>query len=301
MTPSWWTGLTPLEEIVPCGDAHHRIRWSDGELATPDHDDPDGERTLAALGGQTSRCIEILDAWQRHRADLDALLLAGRGAGDPLGPQLAGAPGGFSGFSSSLAVSFGSASPMPAPPMPAPYRYAQARAVAAMSPSPGPGPGAPVAWYYGSRGGGAPAPRQGEDTLLMLLRLPGALPDRLVATVVATWARRITDDDPRVAKALPALHAALYGRALAGARGWLGGGTELDVRLAASPAVARRPDGTVVIELPFSWLSDVWARGFTTLAGRFCLTAQPGPADDWTFTTVALDLGQPQKFTLHPC
>ncbi|OHV38096.1 MULTISPECIES: hypothetical protein [Pseudofrankia] len=297
MTPSWWAGLTPLEETILCGDANHRLRWSEGELGTPDHDDPDGERTLAALGGQPMPCIQILDAWQRHRADLDVLLLASRGAADHLDPRaigVTGGPGGLNVPARAVAATFGSPGPWPAPPGP-PWPGAVSG-----------GQGAFVShshFFYGggfSHGGvSGPGPHQNDEPLPMLLRLPGALPDRLVATVVATWAQRIADDDPRVTAALPALHAALYGRALTAARGWLGGGATLDVRLAASPAAARRTDGVIAIELPFSWLRDVWARGFATLAGRFCLTAQPGPPGDWTFTTVAADFGQPQKVTLR--
>jgi hypothetical protein len=316
VTPAWWTGLTPLEETVPCGDAHHRLRWSDGELATPDHDDPDGERTLGALGGQPIPCIEILDAWHRHRADLDVLLLAGRGTADPLDPQVTAAMGGaqvptpmsrpwyYGGGPGPRIAAARPAPPRPMPPgpprpMPAPLP---------MPPGPpaagpfGGGSFGPAVLFPGPGGGGRRFVYYGEsqgDPLSMLLRLPGALADRLVATVVATWAQRIADHDPRVTAALPALHAALYGRVLAAVRGWLGGGHKLDVRLAATPAVARGADGVIGFELPFSWLSDVWARGFTTLAGDFCLTARPGRSGDWTFTTVAPDLGEPRNVTLH--
>jgi len=328
VTPSWWTGLPPLEETIPCGDADHRIRWSAGELATPDHDDPDGERTLAALGGQATPCIEVLDAWQRHREDLDVLLLASRGAADPLDGPFSAARGGPAGPTAPARP----VAPMAVRPGPLPAGWfglggtgVAGRATGGVVYGSGPGPsfpspvpihGAPPnrvafassASFAGSGGSYSsgltyyapgPGPAQPGDPLLLLLGLPGGLPHRLVATVIATWTQRITDGDPRVAEALPALHAALYGRALAAIRGWLGGGPVLDVRLAAEPAAVRQVDGVIGVELPFSWLRDVWARGFATLAGRFCLTAQPGPPNDWIFTAVAPDFGQPQRFTLQ--
>ncbi|WP_045876040.1 hypothetical protein [Pseudofrankia sp. DC12] len=271
----------------------HRIRWAGGNLATPDHEDPDGERTLGALGGESAPCIAILDAWQRHRADLDVLLLTSRGSVDPLRLPATGGPGGWM-------ATVPAAMAMPAPPMARPPLPPHIPAMPASFV-----PGSPTrararsGGFYYAGGGHGPGGQPRDDTLTGLLRLPGTLPDRLVATVVAAWAQRIADDDPRVAESLPALHAALYGRALAAARSWLGGGPTFDVRLAASPAVVRRPDGIIAAELPFSWLRDVWARGFATLAGHFCLTAQPGPAGDWTFTTIAPDCGPPEQLTLR--
>jgi len=288
MKPSWWTGLTPLDETIPCGAGGHRLRWADGELRTPDHADPDGERTLAALGGARSPCISILDAWQRHRADLDVLLLASRGSVDRLSRHLSSGHAVQGGWTHGIAPAM-AAPPTAAPPVPAVQAVGGGFV----------GAGAPRARFYYGSGGPAPGPEDPEETLRTLLGLPGTLPDRLVATVIATWARRIDDGDPRVTEALPALHAALYGRALAAVRGWLGGGAVLAIRLADAPAVARRPDGLVGIELPFRWLRDVWARGLTTIAGRFCLTAEPGRSGDWTFTTVTSEFGEPQRLTLR--
>jgi hypothetical protein len=287
----------------------HRIRWADGELTPLDHADPDGERTLAALGGQPMPCIEILDAWQRHRADLDVLLLAGRGPSDHVTTHaVANGPGG-------VATSFATAHVAPAPPSSSPAvgrpKFARGVPMAAQPAPTGPRPGLMPGWYYGglshARGGVASyashvafLPDGGDALGQLLLALPGALPDRLVATVVASWAARIAADDLAVAAARPALHAALYGRALAAARWWLGGGVEVEVEQAASPAVTRRADGVVVLALPFSWLRDVWARGLATLAGEFCLTACPDPSGGWTLTTVAADLGQRRSRARRP-
>jgi hypothetical protein len=270
VTPAWWTGLAPLEEPIYCGDARHLIRWADGELVTLDHDDPEGERLLSALGGEPSPCIAILEDWQRHRADLDVLLLTSRGLGDLLHLPGIPAPGGPGGWT----------------------------ATASYVPLKGPaGSGGGRHFYYG--GGPGQGGQPPEDPLLRLLRLPGELPGRLVATVLAAWVARAAGDDPRVDEALPALHAALFGRALAAVRGWLGGGHQFDVRLADAPALVRRADGVIALELPLRWLSDVWARGLSTLAGRFCLSVRPDPAGGWTFTSVGPDLGEPQELGLR--
>ena len=77
--------LLPATVIeVGCGDDLHRLRWSAGDLGSLDHDDPEGERTLAALGGTSNGCVRVLDAWQRQRTSLRALTLTSRGAADRL-------------------------------------------------------------------------------------------------------------------------------------------------------------------------------------------------------------------------
>jgi hypothetical protein len=276
----WWTGLTPAEVAVECSDTRHTICWRDGELTVPAHEDPDGERSLAALGGEGSSCIEILDAWLRHRADLDVLLLASRGGSDRL-------PSDGNGMG-----------PYRRRPMPRAYGVAP--------PNPGARPGVmrKAGWTayapLNARGPAVPG-RVGEptDALTTLLQLPGPLPDRLVATVIATWAQHIAEHDRQVDAVMAKLHAALYGRALAATSGWLGSEVTVEVQLADEPAVSRGEDGTARFELPFGWLADVWARGFTTLVGRSCLTAEPIGADDWMFTTIGADLGPSQTVTVR--
>lgn len=81
---AWWARLPPTELPLDCAGQRHRLRWESGTLHALDHADPDGERTLTALGGDTSRCIQILDAWVRHTDDLTVPLLASRGLRDPL-------------------------------------------------------------------------------------------------------------------------------------------------------------------------------------------------------------------------
>ena len=128
---------------------------------------------------------------------------------------------------------------------------------------------------------------------------------RLTATVAAAWRERLRDgaapaDAAAAQAARPALHAALYGRVVATLRGWTGQ-PDLKVTLtmigeAAPPALARDGDG-VAAELPFGWISDVWARGLGTCWDRFCLAAAPA-GDGWEVSAVGPELGAPEPITL---
>ena len=100
--------------------------------------------------------------------------------------------------------------------------------------------------------------------------------------------------------ARPALHAALYGRAVAALRAWTG---QPDLRVAltmipeaARPALARDGVG-VAAQLPFGWISDVWARGLATVWDHFCLAAAPA-GEGWALPAVGPDLGPPVPVTI---
>ncbi|WP_028065344.1 hypothetical protein [Solirubrobacter soli] len=79
---AWWLGLPPAEALVECGGARHRVRWEAGEVSTPDHGDLEGERALAALGGDRCVCADVVDAWAAHAADERVLVLGRRGPSD---------------------------------------------------------------------------------------------------------------------------------------------------------------------------------------------------------------------------
>jgi hypothetical protein len=79
---SWADGLAAAQATVACGGDQHRLRWEAGELTALDHDDPDGERALAALGATSCACVEALDAWARYAEDPRVLLLGRRGPTD---------------------------------------------------------------------------------------------------------------------------------------------------------------------------------------------------------------------------
>ena len=78
----WWVGLGVAETVVECGGVEHPLVWEDGTLHAPAHEDTEGERALAALGGTRCECVDLLDAWARCRHDVDALVFASRGPGD---------------------------------------------------------------------------------------------------------------------------------------------------------------------------------------------------------------------------
>ena len=272
MSTPWWAGLEPVETTVLCGGAQHRLRWAAGELVALDHDDPEGERTLAALGGTSCACIEMLDVWQRHRTDLDVLLLGSRGGIDSIPIESEEPSGGFW-------------------PMNAPPRGVRA-AVSTFSTSSRPQAG----WVSSTPSGGRSA--ESDDGLLRLLRMPGHLPLRLTATVVADWTRRLVDDDPSVVPATPALYAALYGRVLVTLEEWAAIAHLVDIELAETPSLAPSAGGRGRLGLPFGWLGDVWSRGLAVVAGRLCLAATLTGPDTWLLTTVGVDFGEVETITL---
>ena len=124
-----------------------------------------------------------------------------------------------------------------------------------------------------------------------------------MATVLATWTRRLDRPDDACKAARPQLHAALYGRAVPAVRTWLGRpGLTVDVHMAdpgSSPTLTAVDAKTVRADLPFAWLSTVWARGLVTLMGRFCLAAATGDGRDWTLVAVDPDLGSPARITVR--
>jgi hypothetical protein len=84
----WWFGYDAAQTAVECSGATHRLLWENGTLHGLDHDDdPEGERTLAALAGERNACVDILDMWSRHQDDLRVLVSASRGPADALAPQ----------------------------------------------------------------------------------------------------------------------------------------------------------------------------------------------------------------------
>lgn len=265
--------LLPATAAVACQNQRHHVRWERGEFTALDHDDIEGEMALAALGGEPNRCAELVAAWQRAQRDLRVLVLASRGASDPLNPpaqeDFSGAPG--------MTQSFGWASYSPLGQMRRPPRGRSTLRRVAAVPMPMPGFVRPGQQYLSSANvrPGHEMPR--EDPLLQLMRLPGGLPDRLVAMVVSHWVQLVADGTAP-ASASAALSVALSGRVSLAAQTWLGAtGTEVDVELLPpdAPRYLRRAAGeSVAVGLPFSWLAEVWLPGLTHLLGRFTLAAQ---------------------------
>ena len=285
----WWAGLAPAEARLTCGGDQHRLAWREGELRAPDHADPDAERTLAALGGERCACVEMLDAWHAHSSDLRVLVLGSRGPSDPLAaPRDAG-----TGVSGGLLAGAGPRGPVRAAAhRTALFHYGSA-AVARVMVSGGPAAGV-------TPGGLVPDP---DAELAGLLGLGGGLPARLAATVAAAWAARLEGlDRPDTAgPAVARLHAALAGRATAALRTWLGDpALPVDVRMtdgSAEPLLARVGDG-LRAELPFGWLSRVWARDLAVVAGRFCLAAEVS-AGRWRLSVLDPAIGPPQRLSIE--
>jgi hypothetical protein len=81
----WWQALPAVETWVPCGEGTHPVRWADGELSLPAHGDAESEAVLAALGGEKAACLDVAEAWRRHRGDLEMLAVGPRGPDDDVG------------------------------------------------------------------------------------------------------------------------------------------------------------------------------------------------------------------------
>jgi hypothetical protein len=146
-----------------------------------------------------------------------------------------------------------------------------------------------------------PSRRRTETELLELLALGGGLPDRLQANTAATWTRRLHTGHATLHSTLPQLHAALYGRALTTLRTWLGE-PKLAIQLTMTETINDRPlvrtrDG-IAIGLPFSWLSDVWARGLAVTFGQLCVAAETIDGTGWTLHTIGPDLGNLAQITI---
>jgi hypothetical protein len=147
----------------------------------------------------------------------------------------------------------------------------------------------------------APAPRRGETELLELLALGGGIPDRLQAHAAATWTRRAQTGHASLHATVPQLHAALYGRVLAALRLWLDEpNLPIDLTMIdpASKPHLQRTDTAIAVSLPFAWLSNVWARGLSTIFGRLCLQANTADGDAWTLETIGPDLGATAQITI---
>jgi hypothetical protein len=281
----WWLGLGPAEATIMCGEEAHRLRWEAGALHAMDHDDPEAERALVALGGQRCNCVDMLDAWTRHDGDPRVLVLASRGPADPLAAR--------ADWTAQLgARPRATATPLPrvTPRRQLLRRPARRRAMAAAH-----------GWTASHPLGPPPAGRvplqtQSESELVALLGLGGGLQDRLVMTVAAIWAQRFEERDPELSRARPTLHASMQGRLSAAVRSWLG---RIDLEVELNLIEDRRSGtlteraGVICAELPFGWLAEVWSRGLAVVFGRFCLAASTDDGRAWTLSTVGQDMGLP--------
>jgi hypothetical protein len=276
----WWHGLPPAQTTIPCTGRIHRLRWAAGEVRATDHEDADAQTVPPH-----TPCGRMLAVWDRHAADLTVLVLSSRGPADSLasGP---GAP----------------ALPGPAAPL-RPTRQGPGRGQGVHSVAGAAMPRAAGARTFSSdytvpAGGELTA---ADDEFIALFALAPPMQDRLAATVIADWTRRLRDaggSGPRVSA--PALQAALYGRVTAALRAWTGR-SGLLARVVmigeADPPGLTRAGGRVTARLPFGWLDDVWAKGLATTGGRFCIAATPSDRGGWVLSTVGQAFGSPRATT----
>jgi hypothetical protein len=115
-------------------------------------------------------------------------------------------------------------------------------------------------------------PTAGEDERIRsILDLDDPLPHRFVATVAAALADQAQDR-----AVAPALQAALYGRVLASLHRWTEGTPELALVMGGGErSLSRNPDGSLTAALPFSWITEVWARRLDVVDGEFTLAVAP--------------------------
>jgi hypothetical protein len=292
----WWTSLAPAQASVECGGKRHRLRWEHGTLQALDHGDAESERTLAALGGQSCTCLDLIEAWDHHRDDLRVLVLGSRGPSDILAvdddvttqlgvsrPQVMTSGVAFAGSVGRSSLS----------------RMQRVSAMGRRS----------SGWTaYGPAGhlprlpGRMSQKARAESELLALLGLGGGLPERLVATVAAAWQERLQQRTRLPARSRAQLQAALHGRVFAVMRSWLGAsGPESQLKMIGEKGKRRliSENGYVRAELPFGWVVDVWAPGLATIWGRFCLSANTDDGCTWRLITVGPDLGSPSVVTLQ--
>ena len=301
--PAWWALLPPADVLVSCGDGEHRLRWADGRLTAPDHPDAEGELVLAVLGGDRSRCVGLIESWDRRGEDLEVLAVGPRSAADELrltrpaadapaapGP-LGGAGGGWFTYAPLTGRSYPARRVWAWPRRPGPTAAMLARrhmAVAAISSRRIAGGGAARlrARRPPARDGAGRAAERRAELLSLLARGP-EFQLRLSATVAAAWA------GGRRAAARPALTAGLAGRLGPAIQAWQGVEPgRVDVELHEDDGWGRLASSgdRLGVALPVSWLASVWAPGLAVVAGHLVVSvteaawpaatvlALPGPA-----------------------
>ncbi len=279
MSVPWWLGLTPVEASVACQGRDHRVRWSEGVFQTPEHREPELERTLAVLGTEPCACVDMADAWSRRSADLRVLVLGSRGPSDRLINRLGQGrhhPPGLMGTAANTSL------PRRLPRGPAGPLSALRR-----------GGAGPIYSYAPISEEVAERSEFAQDSAALAALGPGMF-ERLVATVAAEWSMRLLTPDEGTERARPSLHAGLAGRATLAVRSWLGvADLEVDVDLVgpSDRPTLNRTEGGIHADLPFAWVAEVWARGLSVSWGRFCLGARSTGAGHWELDTLDHGLG----------
>jgi hypothetical protein len=302
----WWRALPAVETWVPCGEGTHPVRWEDGALSLPGHDDAESEAVLAALGGEKSACLEVAEAWHRHRGDLEMLAVGPRGPEDDVGvswdevrefrdQRLGGSftrrlPGG--GY-----VSSGG-----------PLRKAPRPGSRPMIPAGGGG-------LLGRVGAGLPPEleqlRIERLEMLTLLALGPAFHQVLSGLVAASFGPG-GERAAEVPGHRPALEAALTGRLALAAETWLGIDPDLvDVRLHEETS-DEEPGGWGELELigsgaglrlngalPVGWLASVWAPGLAVVGKHLVVAVEQAAFPEATVLAVPAPGRAPARLTVR--
>ena len=273
---------------VGCSGETHAIRWEAGDLVALHHDDPEGERALAALGGQSCTCLDVLSAWTRQRGEPALLSALSRGPQDPLHTE-GFRPGAFRAHPPSA---------VPSNVVPARRAGGMRHGVAAYS------SGVSIT-SMAVRGGAMGPPTSNwsarDDDVTLLASLGHGLTLRLVATVTSALLERLPS--PGGASPRPALEASLFGRASAALRTWLGTRElELDLEVTepdAEPSLRWEAGDPVRLALPLEWVMTVWGPDLAVVAGRFCLGVAETKGPRTTLMSVGSDLGPPRPLTIE--
>ncbi len=311
MTAPWWAAFGPAETRVTCEGHRHLIRWADGRLTAASHPDAEGELVMAALGGETARCLEIVQAWGAHADDLEVLAIGPRSAADVVSAVMPGddaeaAPPPWVFRASAARYGLWSSPSRPGLFTSTVQARRRRMRIQGLGITPGvvgsrPMISAPLtavhrrtATYSSSRRFAFghrsrwqnPAQERAEarlSELRMLFALGPELQWRLSGAVAAAW----SDGRPGLdrAAARPALTAALAGRLAPAAQAWLGTDpdrVEVTVHDGAGwgelTATGTGDQPGLTAALTPDWLARVWAPGLAVVAGRLVVAV---PEAQW--------------------
>jgi hypothetical protein len=289
MTSPWWAAFGPAQTQLACGGGQHVMRWMDGHLQAADHPDAEGELVLAALGGDTTPCLELASEWGKHSDDLAVLAIGPRSHADKLAfsPETLEDIAAARSAPSSGQALIGFVGASSARRLTAARRAGGGFAVAtARGPS----------WARGRAAGHRGLmmrrrakvrrgrwPRHGirsDSTLaemIWLLTLGAPFQFRLSAAVAHAWSAQ-GQHASRAGQESPALTAALSGRLAPAVAQWLGidpGVVDASIHdgsdwgmIEARVAGERR----LRAGLPVSWLARVWAPGLAVVGGHLVVS-----------------------------
>ena len=142
-------------------------------------------------------------------------------------------------------------------------------------------------------------PTEGRSVAALFATLGRGLTDRWVANVIAAWTDRIrAADEPGVGGDTQAAGRPL--RPPAQTIRTLDSQSPVDLSMVelTRPLIIEQ-DGRIRCELPFSWLGEVWARGFASVFGHLCLDVEAATDDDWQLRVVSPGLHRARTMTIR--